>query len=199
MARKDNITYQTVADICDALVEVGDKPSARKIHQKAGGSLSTILTYFTRWKEQWTLANSVDADLSDPFRQAVLAEFGRVTASLKDRLETQLAEEKMQLKEAQSALADEEARSEALQEEIDSLKKAAEQQRLTLEKKLAAADARNHDHEKREAAYQQQIDALREQKHASELKTARAETECHELQKRYCLLEQQMQRPGKNK
>src|SRR5579872_5481621 len=94
MGRPNTLDYPTVAKTCHQLIAEGEHPSIRKIYQRTGGSFSTLSAFYQRWQEEQTLASKVDLELSEPFRQAALAEFARVTETLRQTLEGQLKAEK---------------------------------------------------------------------------------------------------------
>ena len=198
----DKVNYQAIAETCSTLLNAGDRPTVKKIREKMGsGSYSTISVLFSRWQEQQALSKTVDDEISDILRQALLAEFGRIIVTNKQKFTEQLITVNTQLKEAQDLLADYENQIDTLRQEIIAINKSVEQQRIKLEKQLSAVESRNQDYEKWEKSSLPQIetlrgkiDALREEKYQAELNAARAETECKELQKRNQLLEQQNER-----
>lgn len=144
------------------------------------------------------MAAQAEGDLSEPFRQAALAEIGRATEALRQNLTQQLVAEKTQFKEAQGLLTELEAKNEQLTQQLDELQQTTEQSQLRLEKALAAANALVEDSQQRQTACQQQIEAFRNQAHAAELKVAISETRCQELLKQNERLEQESQRLMKN-
>ena len=135
MSRKSNepaISYAAVVNACAELIKQGDKPSLRKLREQlGGGSLSTIHPHYHRWQDEQRHSQKADADLSDTFRQAVLAEIGRATATLEKNMTEDLGVEKRE-KEYQHQI--ETLRQEAQKAE---LKSAVSETKLTeLEKQL---------------------------------------------------------------
>lgn len=77
MKRAPDLNYQAVADLCRELCSAGETPTIRKLREKLGGSFSTISAFLNQWQEQKILANQqAGLELSEPFREAMLAEFG---------------------------------------------------------------------------------------------------------------------------
>lgn len=194
MSRPKSITYPILAQHCAELIAQGEQPSVRKLHQRLGGSFSTLSELYQHWRSEQVLAAQTEGDLSESFHQAVLAEIGRATEVLRQNLTQQLVAERAQLKETQGLLAELEAKNEELIRQFDELQQSSEQTKLGLEKALAAARALVEDSQQRQAAYQQEIEALRNQAHAAELKVAISETRCQELLKQNERLEQENQR-----
>lgn len=193
MAKNEPVNYRAVAEVCNDLVKTGDKPSVRKVHKRLGGSFSTVAEHLQRWNEQQNLAQGTNAELSNELRQAILAEFGRVTLQIKETLQAQLADKDTQLKEIQDLLAEYEAKIAMLTQQVDFTQKEAQQQQLKLEKLLSATESKLQEAEKREIKLLQQFEQTRDKQHQSELRAAVAETQCKEALKRADLLE----RPNK--
>jgi chromosome segregation ATPase len=191
MSRTDNLSYQSLSTACHELLASGEKPSVRKIRERIGGSFSTISVLLQQWQEEQSFVNKIDLDLSDPFRQAVLAEFGRVTTTLRQRFLEQLNTEKSQLKEIQSLLAECEAKNEQITEDFTLHQKTTAQNLLALEKELASAKALVNEKDKRETSLQASLDAMRDKVHAAELKVAISETRCQEIEKQSQRLEKE--------
>ena len=184
MAKSESITYQSIAKICNEMTKTDEKPSVRKLHARIGGSFSTIAAHLTQWRAQQTLAQSSDNTLSDEFHQALLAEFSRITASVKKQFLAQLTEKDEQLTEAGELLAEHENRLAECAKSYKEMLGKAQLEQLTLEKKLAAAIGDAESAKQREAVLQEKIDALIEKCHQAELKAAIAETKAAEYSKR---------------
>jgi len=178
------ISYVAVANACVELINQGDKPSLRKLREHlGGGSLSTIHPHYHRWQDEQRLSQKTELDLSDTFRQAVLAEIGRATEVLEKKMTEDLGLEKERLAEAQALLLECETQMEKLKEDSEANQKAAEQKRLKLERELTIATALAEYNAKREKEYQQQIETLRQEAQKAELKSAVSETKLIELEK----------------
>ncbi len=89
VSRKTNlsaISYTLVANACAELIQQGDRLNIRKVRERLGArSFSTLNPLYHRWQDEQRLSQKVEADLSDAFRQAVLAEIGRATATLEKK------------------------------------------------------------------------------------------------------------------
>lgn len=186
--KRDSLTYAAVAEVCEQLIKAGEKPNQRKIQQRLGGSFSTILGFLTQWKTQHDFALQVDTDLSDPFRQAVLAEIGRAVTQAKTRLESQLAEAGEQLQEAQGVLAEYEEKLNTAEQKIQALEERYHQYELRYTADLSAAQTRIEEGEKREAQQHQALSELREQKHEADIRATRAETQTEALKEQLGVL-----------
>ena len=184
MAKSESITYQSIAKICNEMIKADEKPSVRKLHARIGGSFSTITAHLTQWRAQQTLAQSSDNTLSDEFHQALLAEFARITASVKKQFLAQLTEKDEQLIEAGELLAEHENKLSECEKNYKEMLEKAQLEQLTLEKKLAAALGATESAKQREMVLQEKIDALIEKCHQAELRAVIAETKTAEYEKR---------------
>ena len=108
----------------------------------------------------------METELSEPLRNALFAEFGRVTAQIKQQLNEQLAQERAQLQEARELLAEQETVINEQKQQVEMLTETQQQQEVHLKSLLSAAQARLEDGEKRELQQQQSLSELREHKHA---------------------------------
>lgn len=189
MSRQPNssaISYAAVADACAELIKQSEKPSVIKLREHLGiGSFSTIYPHYHRWQDEQRLSQKVDMDLSAAFRQAALAEIGRATATLEQKMNEDLGFEKERLREAKNLLLECETQMEKLQEDSEANQKAAECERLRLAKELTIATALAEDNAKREKDYQRQIEILRQEVRQAELKAAVADTKLSELEKQF--------------
>lgn len=163
MAKKEDITYTLYVKTVGDLKAQGQPISVRAVQRMIGGSNSTLLTYQRQWQAEQALASTVEDSISDSLKQALLAEFGRMTQSTRERLETLLTQERQQLKEANELLAEAEGRQIGLEAQRQTEQTQATEKILTLEKQLAAA------HE-RVSELQHQIDKL--EQHLKESITA---------------------------
>ena len=178
------ISYAAVADACAELIKQGEKPSVIKLREHLGiGSFSTIYPHYHRWQDEQRLSQKVDTDLSETFRQAALAEIGRATATLEQKMNEELGLEKERLREAQNLLLTCETQMEKLKEDFAAVQSALEQKCLRLERELTIATALAEDNAKREKEYQHQVETLRQEAQKAELKSAVSETKLVELEK----------------
>lgn len=192
IGRPTNLTYQTVSDACQALLAAGERPTVRKLCERLGGSFSTLSGFLQQWQEQQALANKADLDISPGLRQAILAEFHRLTQTIGKTLTEQIESKNGSLQEAQSLLAQQEAKLETLTERMAVQQAQAEQSRLEFEKTLSAANALAENSAQREAQMLQQLEDWRTEAHAAALKAASLEARCQELVKQNQKLEQEV-------
>lgn len=187
MSRQPNssaISYALVANACVELIQQGNTPSVRKLRAHLGiGSFSTLQPHYHRWQDEQRLSQKVEADLSPAFRQVFLAKIGRATEALEKKMTEDLGLEKERLAEAQNLLLECESQMEELKNSSEANHKAAEQNRLKLEREVITATALTEDHAKREKEYQHQIENLRQELRQAELKAAVSETKLIELEK----------------
>src|SRR5271168_921458 len=160
MSRTPKATYQSVSNCCHELLAIGDKPSIPKIHEKVGGSFSTISKFFQQWQAEHRLAHKTE--LSESFQQAALAEFARVSETIKKQVREELENQKQHLTEIQELLLSSESRNEQVREELADCQKTLADTQATLEKELAIAKALTEDAAKREASLQNQIEGFRQ-------------------------------------
>lgn len=184
MAKNEPITYQSVAKICNEMLNANVKPSVRQIHSRLGGSFSTLSEHLSQWRAQKTLIQSSDNELSEEFNQALLAEFARITANSKNQSSALLNEKDEQLIEVRELLSECETKLVECEENFKAEKEQARAGQLALEKKLAAAESEAKSTKQREIILQEKIDGLIEKCHQAELRAAVAETKVVEQSKR---------------
>src|SRR5262249_30569682 len=134
--RTSDVTYQQYLQAVGDLKAQGVAASVRAVQKVIGGSNSTILEYQRKMQADAAIASTVDDDISDAFRQSILAEFGRVVQSTRERLEALLAQERQQLKEAKELLKKLENRNGQLEEPRQEENKQNADKILSLEKQL---------------------------------------------------------------
>jgi len=141
-SNKQDVTYQQYLKAVGDLKSQGLPPSVRSVQKIIGGSNSTILEYQRKMQADVAMASTVEDGISDTLKQSLLAEFGRVVQSTRERLESQLAQERQQLKEANELLTEAEGR----QTELEAQRQEENQQNtdkiLILEKQLSATQER---------------------------------------------------------
>lgn len=183
MSRPTVLSYPLVSKICLALIASGETPTVRKIQLQSGGSLSTVGRYYQQWQQEQSLAAKTEAELSEPFRQAILAEFARVTERVQEGSNAALAQTQAQVKEAQEIIVDYESKMDHITQAFSDYRVSSEENRLRLEKELSATVARFEEMAKREAACAAQLEVLRRQCHESELRAASLEAKLAEIEK----------------
>jgi len=194
MKRKVNLTYQMVGEYCSQLIQKGEKPNIRKLHQQLGGSFSTLSVLHQQWLTAQNLTTRTDTPLSEQFQKALFAEFGRVTGDIRQNLETQLAEEKTRFQEAQDLLKELELKLEQITEEYTQYRKEEAEHKLQFEKTLSATQALLVEKEKHERSLSDQLEKLRERSHEAELNTAIWETRHQESEKQNQQLRQEIKK-----
>lgn len=152
-AKKGDLTYPLYVKTVNDLKAQGQTISVRAVQRVIGGSNSTLLEYQRRWQAEAALATTVEDNISDSLKQSLLAEFGRRVQVTRERLETQLTQERQQLKEANELLAEAEGRQTELEAHCQTEQAQAAEKILTLEKQLAA-------NQERIAELQHQIEKL---------------------------------------
>jgi chromosome segregation ATPase len=183
MSRPTTLSYPLVSKICLALIASGETPTVKKIQKQSGGSFSTVGKYYQQWQQEQSLAAKTETELSEPFRQAILAEFSRVSDRVEEGLKRQLADTQVQLKEAQEIIAEYESKVEHISQAFEDYQAQAEERGLRLEKELSATQALLEATKQREAACMAQFEALRQQCHQSALQAASLEAKLAEIEK----------------
>lgn len=213
MSKKSDINYVDVARFCNELLNAGEKITVRKIHSHVGGgSFSTISKYYSQWQAERNFVKGSHAELSEEFRQAVLAEMARTTQKIKNEFDETLAIEKNQLKEAQELLAEYESKMDALNEEILKYQAQIEAQRIDLEKISSITEGRvleiTKNSEKRLSELtqnnhqkQEEIEKIRSKLHQSEVNAAVLQAQNQEQEKQIKRLELELKeaKNAKNK
>ncbi len=142
MSKKEDVTYALFVNTVNDLKAQGQSASVRGVQKVIGGSHSTLLEYQRRLQTDLSLAATVEDSISESLKQALLAEFGRMVQTTREKLEAQLVQERQQLKEANELLAEEESHTADLEAQRHAEKEQASEKILTLEKQLAATGER---------------------------------------------------------
>lgn len=194
MSKKDQVTYANFIKAANELKEEGQQPSVRLVRLKIGGSNSTLLEYLRRWHSDTALAASVDQQISDPLKDALLAEFGRVTQSLREKFQAEINQERQQNKEICELLAEAESRCAEIEAKAHSDREQAAAAILKLEKQLSAANERAAElqrqadkaaqkADKEISELEEKVGRLREEAHQAQIKAAVAETKVAAMEK----------------
>ena len=188
------ITYQAVAKICNQLRMTGDKPSARKIREKLGGSFTTITEHLKKWRIETQLSESSDMAISVELRKAILAEFSQVASQVKCSLQATVDEKELDLHETREALTECEHKYKQQELKLSDIKIKLHNDSLEFEKKLAACESTVSFLKDRETDLQNKLAAFSEKSHQAELKTAIADTKSANFQNRIKELELQLKK-----
>ena len=135
---KNDITYAGFLDALRTIQAEGLTPSVRIIRARVGGSNSTLVEYFRRWRSEAESAKQIGENVSSALLDALKAEFGRIAQIVRADSSAQISKAENEVKEISDLLKESErnlARSESQNEETAA-------QLLELEKKLAALEAR---------------------------------------------------------
>jgi ribosome-associated translation inhibitor RaiA len=187
MSKKDHVTYANFIKAANELKEEGLQPSVRLVRLKIGGSNSTLLEYLRRWHSDTALSASVDQQISDPLKDALLMEFGRVTQSLREKFQVEVNQERQQNKEVCELLAETESRCVEIEAKAHADREQAAAAILKLEKQLSAANERaaelqrqaekaTQKADKEISELEKKVGQLREEAHQAQIKAAIAET-----------------------
>lgn len=117
---KTSITYQQIAEACQALTGEGYKITLRAIVAKIGGSPNSVLQFWRQWQQEQediTLA-AIDEELSAPIKQAILAECARKVSAVKSHFAKKITESKQQWQDMQTLFSEAEQQAQQLQAEI---------------------------------------------------------------------------------
>lgn len=183
MSKPTAVTYELFATAALALEKDGQRVSVRTIRDKIGGANSKLMEFLRLWKAEKQLASVTDEDMSDTFRQSLLAEFGRIVQKTKVSLESQLKDEKANTQEALDLLAETEKRATSLEETIANLKKTHEAATTTYDKKTSALEARLVDSTARETELTKKLESTLAKLHQSEIEAAVLKSRCEALEK----------------
>lgn len=132
------ITYQRVAQLCNQMELLGNKPSVRKIIAELGGSFTVIAEYLKQWREEKELAKESDMAISPELQQAILAEYSLVANKVKQGLENKINELNLDLNETQQELNTSLSTIKKLEARIAELERTAQDNSLTYEKRISA-------------------------------------------------------------
>jgi chromosome segregation ATPase len=145
--KKEAVGYSTFMEAIHSVLAEGQTPSVRILNSMIGGSNSTLLEYFRRWRSEASSPSLTDdsvsaeiANLSESFKHSVRAAMGRATRAACQSLEDQLTEEKKQAEEARNLLEETETYLGELEAQHQLDQEQTAQKVLSFEKQLAARD-----------------------------------------------------------
>ncbi len=175
------ITYQRVAQLCNQMELLGNKPSVRKIISELGGSFTVVAEYLKQWREEKELAKESVMAISPELQQAILAEYSLVANKVKQGLENKINDLSLDLNETQQELNISLNTIKKLEARVAELERIAQDNSLTYEKRISAdastieflkgekqnlhkllgeANALRHEAELREAIANTKVEAL---------------------------------------
>ncbi|MFP3773677.1 DNA-binding protein [Legionella pneumophila serogroup 1] len=132
------ITYQRVAQLCNQMELLGNKPSVRKIIAELGGSFTLVAEYLKQWREEKELAQESEMPISQELQQAILAEYALVANKVKQGLEAKISELTLDLTETEEELSSSLSSIKKLEARIAELERTIQDNALTYEKKISA-------------------------------------------------------------
>ncbi|WP_207386713.1 DNA-binding protein, partial [Legionella quinlivanii] len=65
------ISFYDVAQQCNRLQLLGEKPSVRKLRAVLGGSFTTINEYLRQWREEQSLAGTSEFEISKELQDVI--------------------------------------------------------------------------------------------------------------------------------
>jgi chromosome segregation ATPase len=132
------ITYQHVAQLCNQMELLGNKPSVRKILAELGGSFTLVAEYLKQWRTENELANEADVAISQELQQAILAEYALVANKVKQGQEAKINELSLDLSETQEELKSSLSAIKKLESRITELERTIQDNSLSYEKRISA-------------------------------------------------------------
>lgn len=193
------ITYEQVCDAASKLEAEGEKVTIKKVKALLGGNTSRLVAFVKRWRENKQLASEADNDLSAPLRQAILAEFARISQKTSVQYEAIIQAEKQNALELSELLIEAEKQQAELLSMHADKEKAYQHNILALERKLAKADARLTDFKSHDAALLKKIEVLQAQHHQAEIEAAVAKAQCAALDKQLTAKSARKTKPKQSK
>jgi colicin import membrane protein len=125
MTTKTNtlVTYETVAQACEALSAEGKRPSVRAIlAQLGGGSPNAVLDHQRQWKAGRPTVKSADIQVDPRIGLIVAEQIAQAVAAARADIEAQLAESEQDAETVGKAGREAEERASALAEELEAAK-----------------------------------------------------------------------------
>jgi len=175
------ITYQRVAQLCNQMEILGNKPSVRKIIAELGGSFTVVAEYLKQWREEKELAKESDMALSPELQQAILAEYALVANKVKQGQETKINELRLDLIETQEELNTSLSTIKKLDARVVELERTAQDNSLTYEKKISADAATIEFLKGEKQNLHQLLGEANKLRHEAELREAIANTKVEAL------------------
>jgi len=189
MSKPIQATYEAFKTAANQLENEGERISVRSVRAKIGGSNSKLMECLRQWKSEKQLVDEIDEFISEPFRQALLAERGRAVKQTRERLEKQLTDEKNSTQETLILLVETEKMCAQHGERIKALEANYQKTVLNFEQQVAGLKARLKDEESREESLMQQLERLRTGKHQAEVESAVAKSHYEALKKQLNIYE----------
>ena len=191
---KKELTYVSFIETLRVMLAEGLPPSVRVLRARLGvGSNSTIVEYLRRWRSESALGETVEEGISESFKTALRAEFGRVAQVVRADDAVQLSQAHTQLQEVTDLLRELEARGNELEAQRQAEQAAARQMALALEKQLAARDERVSELERRLNQLSEQLTEVVAEKTAAQVAVAKAEGRVEQAEKTIQKSEQQLE------
>lgn len=117
------LTYEIVCAQINALVQNGEKITARNVMARTGGSATRVLEFMKRWREESNIGKlNPDLVISDELQRALLIDKSAAVAKTATAYKTQLADLESLLQEANEILKSQEFQLAASVKEIEDLK-----------------------------------------------------------------------------
>jgi Plasmid replication region DNA-binding N-term len=117
---KNSVTYLQVAEACQSLLAEGQKITSRALLARCGGSPNELAVHRKKWQaEQDDIALvAIDEELSQPVKQAILAEYARKIAQVKAHFAKKMIDSEQQFQDLQAVLTDTEQHQQIIQTEL---------------------------------------------------------------------------------
>ncbi len=184
MAKTAEITYQRVSEACRELFATGKNPSVRVVRDRVGGGSHSILAeYIRRWRSEYELSERSSMEVSDELNQALRAEFTRVTQSIKERLELQIAERDNTIEENLGIIRELEEQNASYIDVMSKRQKEQDANILDREKKISVLEEKLKTANLYLKGAKKDRDKYLEWYHEQKTKAAVAETKVEELAK----------------
>lgn len=145
--RKTPLEYEEIRAFCNSLADQGKAVTNRGIHEKFGGSLSTIHRLLGRWHNEQTRARLLEQkDISFELRDAIMAEMETI------------------VKRTTRVYSDELEKHRQREEETYRVLEASENERIAVQETLTATRQENDSLQEKIVLMQQRIEHLNEER-----------------------------------
>ncbi|SEG40461.1 replication region DNA-binding N-term [Legionella quinlivanii DSM 21216] len=177
------ISFYDVAQQCNKLQLLGEKPSVRKLRAVLGGSFTTINEYLRQWREEQSLAGTSEFEISKELQDVIQSEFVRIAKEVQSSMQGTLEEKTADLEDALKEIKELNGKNFNLEIKIAETNKHYEQHRIESDKKLAILEAEISYLKNEKEMLHKKLGEANKAKHDAEISAVEAKARLDEIKK----------------
>ncbi|WP_440994126.1 DNA-binding protein [Cysteiniphilum litorale] len=169
-AKRDNLSFDEVAQVCEKLMTDGEKVTVRNVLAVTGGGFATVSDFIKQWQEQQVVSDATDLPktLITALKTAYKSMLSEQEASYQQKLNL----EAQHTREALDQVTLLEKTTAELQNELEKCQHATTSKIMALEKELSISALRLEDSHKREQKIADELSKIRQKLHEVEIQMA---------------------------